>query len=398
MYVKKMLLLMITMTFGMNLLSCNENQVSDLDEFSQRTDFGARGGLAAKTLTLTFDDGPGPRTLELARYLADEGISATFFVLANAASKNLQVLAELQELGHIVANHTVNHPSMPSLDTSAVLYQVRQTHRVIEPYLTDGIQVFRAPFGAWSGRVARDLNRDPELREYVGPIFWDIGGETYSSSYPYDADWACQNRGTSAQLCADRYFRESQARRGGIVLFHDIHNVTIEMVKILVPRWKSNGYTFARIDDVPVIREALLETDTYLNDDLPIVKGEIACPENYELVDVNDAEGQLCTDGVNARGPFTQSMIDLCLSWGGGEAACSSQRWSFRLARSAYGSEVCPRGATLDRKTGYCREGQDAFGPFPQEFIDVCESVGGGSACQSSRWNHEFLYKIMQRV
>ena len=46
------------------------------------------GALPSGTLCLTFDDGPGatarpgpgPRTLELARYLADEEVPATFFL------------------------------------------------------------------------------------------------------------------------------------------------------------------------------------------------------------------------------------------------------------------------------------------------------------------------------
>src|SRR4051812_46293731 len=35
------------------------------------------------TLALTFDDGPGPRTKELADYLATEGVKATFFINGN---------------------------------------------------------------------------------------------------------------------------------------------------------------------------------------------------------------------------------------------------------------------------------------------------------------------------
>ena len=37
-------------------------------------------GLPAKTVVLTYDDGPDDHTLELAHYLADQGVRATFFV------------------------------------------------------------------------------------------------------------------------------------------------------------------------------------------------------------------------------------------------------------------------------------------------------------------------------
>src|SRR5512136_2839353 len=37
-------------------------------------------GLRAKTLSLTYDDGPDRHTLDIARYLASKRIRATFFV------------------------------------------------------------------------------------------------------------------------------------------------------------------------------------------------------------------------------------------------------------------------------------------------------------------------------
>ncbi len=37
------------------------------------------------TICLTYDDGPGPETLELGRYLAEQHIPATFFVIGQHA-------------------------------------------------------------------------------------------------------------------------------------------------------------------------------------------------------------------------------------------------------------------------------------------------------------------------
>ena len=102
--IKRAIVTFLTSTF---ILSCSEPETSRVDEFSSRMDFGARGGLPHKTLTLTFDDGPGPRTLELARCQLMKVFQPTFFVLASAAQQRQEVLSELQALGHIVANHTL---------------------------------------------------------------------------------------------------------------------------------------------------------------------------------------------------------------------------------------------------------------------------------------------------
>ena len=126
--------------------------------------------------------------------------------------------------------------------------------------------------------------------------------------------------------------------------------------------------------------------------------GEIACPEGYTSLSVGDAGGRLCTDGVNAWGPFTRAMTSLCNRWGGGRN-CTQDRWSLGLARSARGRGVCPLGATLDaRDTGYCFEGDEAFGPFPADYVAACEAAGGGRACRSARWRGDFLRRTIARL
>lgn len=126
--------------------------------------------------------------------------------------------------------------------------------------------------------------------------------------------------------------------------------------------------------------------------------GGVACPHGYESLAVGADGGTLCTDGVNAFGPFTQAMAAKCRAWGGG-AGCGSDRWALSIARRARGTGVCPVGAALDaRETAYCMEGSDAFGPFPAEFVATCEGAGGGRACRSARWSADLLRRTIARV
>jgi hypothetical protein len=49
------------------------------------------------------------------------------------------------------------------------------------------------------------LNRDPRLKYYAGPIFWDEGGETKVDAKGYvrtSADWDCWQRGWKPETCA----------------------------------------------------------------------------------------------------------------------------------------------------------------------------------------------------
>lgn len=121
--------------------------------------------------------------------------------------------------------------------------------------------------------------------------------------------------------------------------------------------------------------------------------GRIECPNGYALETINAGGGRLCIKGStsDAWGPFTRGMVDKCRSWGGGDA-CDTDRWHRDLAVSAYGVGACPEGAGLDGPTGYCVEGEQAFGPFPRAMIDMCIDKGGGQhACNSARWSKGFM-------
>ena len=72
-----------------------------------------------KTICLTYDDGPGergwqppapgPHSLELARYLASQGVQVTFFMVGRHLQQHPGIAAEISALGHQVGVHTYDH-------------------------------------------------------------------------------------------------------------------------------------------------------------------------------------------------------------------------------------------------------------------------------------------------
>jgi peptidoglycan/xylan/chitin deacetylase (PgdA/CDA1 family) len=244
--------------------------------------FGA--SLAAKQLALTFDDGPGSRTLELSAYLKAQGIKAGFFVngqcFEGGGCGNGQpasvVLAQLVADGHVVANHTHRHydltnttqfPATPAGDT-AIINELSLTDAIIAPYVAHKRFMFRAPFGAFDARAYNVLHASP-MDKYVGHIEWDIGGQRTATT---GADFACWQNDPklTSKGCGDLYIMETNYQGKGIVLMHDadLGNVgntnptsgtgnTIDMVKYMVPLLKVAGYTFVRVDEVPAINALL---------------------------------------------------------------------------------------------------------------------------------------------
>ncbi len=215
------------------------------------------------TVCFTYDDGPGPNTLELGRYLFEQEIAATFFVVGSEAEKNRDVLAQLQEWSHLIGNHTYSHPGLVTLALAGgdVVGELARTDRIIRPYISSEVVYFRAPYGNWREKsqpdsdedkdtsiVADILNRSGQFPNYVGPVNWDITGE----------DWECWRQDISAEECARRYLVETERVGGGIILMHDSaeeeslrsKNRTMLMTKILVPLLKARGYRFVRLDAV----------------------------------------------------------------------------------------------------------------------------------------------------
>jgi peptidoglycan/xylan/chitin deacetylase (PgdA/CDA1 family) len=210
--------------------------------------------LPAGSISLTFDDGPGDRTAELAEYLASKGIAGTFFINGKNAPGRQRHLDAIVGRGHLLANHTQNHLQLTKLTGPALMKEVADTDRVIAGVQPNGPWLLRAPFGAWNGRVASEVNATP-MKKYVGSIFWDEGGELTAHSA---ADWACWGQKVSVERCADLYFEEIEAKKRGIVLMHDVHEKTVDMVKILVPKLIATGkYKFVPVTDAPSVKRAL---------------------------------------------------------------------------------------------------------------------------------------------
>lgn len=249
-----------SMVFGCSVPTADDEDPIGLDDgdgqsdeeiVSERQLFGNE--LPDKTLSLTFDDGPSSRTAELADYLAAKGIGATFFINGKNVPGRQAALDTIVARGHLLANHTQNHLQLTKLSSSAVISEISRTDAILEDVQPNGPWLIRAPFGAWSGRIANNVN-GTGMRKYVGSVFWDVGGQLTSTAA---ADWACWSKGVSIERCGDLYLSEIGRRRRGIVLMHDAHGKTVDMVKKLVPRLIAEGYRFAKLPDVPSVARAL---------------------------------------------------------------------------------------------------------------------------------------------
>ncbi|HEX3431631.1 MAG TPA: polysaccharide deacetylase family protein [Rhizomicrobium sp.] len=216
---------------------------------------GLRG---THTVALTFDDGPNHYTAAVLDALKALDVKATFFIVGRMAHAHPDILARIADEGHLLGNHSATHPLLDQTyvdNPDRLLDELRDVDDQIAPLMpADAKFYFRAPYGAWRPELADALNDDPVLRKYVGPIYWDEGGEVSFSDDGYilsAADWDCWRRGWDPATCAKGYIREIRRKDGGVVILHCIHAQSGALVAELVPPLIEEGYNFVRLDEVP---------------------------------------------------------------------------------------------------------------------------------------------------
>jgi len=229
--------------------------------FQEKTIF--KSGITHQhVIALTFDDGPNARTNEVLDALRDLHVKATFFIVGAQAHRHPDVLARIAREGHLLANHSATHPFLGGSYDAApekLLNEVRDVDAQITPLMAPGDKFyFRAPYGQWKYAHADILNNDKVLRKYVGPIYWDVGGDIRMSDDGYvmnAADWDCWRLKWTARTCAKGYSREIRRKDGGVVLMHAIHASSAELVRQVVPPLIEEGYRFVRLDEMPQYRQ-----------------------------------------------------------------------------------------------------------------------------------------------
>src|SRR5690606_13985768 len=157
-----------------------------------------------------FDDGPARPTLRLLDILSERGVQATFFVLGVNVAHNDEVLARMVAAGHEVGNHTFDHRDLTKLSAEEIREQVDGAGAAIQSATGHWPRLLRPPYGAIDARVA----------EVTGMpfILWSVDPR----------DWADHD----ATLVAGRVVAE--ARRGSIVLLHDIHETSVDAVPAIL--------------------------------------------------------------------------------------------------------------------------------------------------------------------
>jgi peptidoglycan/xylan/chitin deacetylase (PgdA/CDA1 family) len=197
--------------------------------------FPYRGDATGPVVALTFDDGPNePYTSQIADFLDEHGIKATFFQVGRAVQRDPEVTTRLARSGHVIGHHGYSH--------RFATYLRRQT-------LDQDIQRGLDTFGQVAIRPALYrppwLLRTPALRAVLGRH----GLQVVSGEFCHALEVLQPAPQTIARGAL------AKVRPGSILIFHDgfdggtaYRGSTVEAVKIVVDRLNEQGYSFVTVD------------------------------------------------------------------------------------------------------------------------------------------------------
>lgn len=181
-------------------------------------------------VALTFDDGPHPvYTPQILRILEDHGIPATFFVVGRNAKRSPEILRLMKEKGHALGNHTFSHVRLTAVNNGTLKEEIERTREIILIETGINTSLFRPPFGAFDARsLAEVALRNLEV------VLWSVDSR----------DWATHNLGDIRRNV------ERKTHSGAIVLLHDVHQQTVDVLPGLIEFLKQRGYTFVTIPEM----------------------------------------------------------------------------------------------------------------------------------------------------
>jgi len=158
-------------------------------------------------LALTFDDGPNPAwTPYLLDMLAGYNVQATFFLLGGRANAEPQLARRMVDEGHVVGNHSWNHPNLALTRANVIWEELDQTRLLLEQITGKAVRFFRPPFG---GRrpVVLKISRELGMR----PVLWNA----------MTSDWSERSGDKIASRLATRIDQLFRRGRAANIVLHD---------------------------------------------------------------------------------------------------------------------------------------------------------------------------------
>ena len=189
------------------------------------------GDTSRRQMALTYDAGTAAIQGGLLNTLRDEQVYCNFYITGSVAQTQPALVKRIADEGHLVGNHSVDHPQFPFITDTAIEWQLETTDEIL--YAITGHRTrpwFRAPYGALNNHVLDQL----ALNGY-GSAFWTVDCG--------DASWG-----------ADRYEQiaciTGGAAPGALALSHCTVGETAAAAPTIIYNLRQMGYDLVTVPEL----------------------------------------------------------------------------------------------------------------------------------------------------
>lgn len=189
-----------------------------------------------KVIYLTFDNGYEFENLtsSILDTLSEKGVQAAFFVTESYIRHNPELAKRMKDDGHIVANHSVNHPSMPTVTPDEMVEEIKGVETSMMEHTGYPIDLFfRPPMGEFSERSLY-VTRQQGYKT----IFWSMAYQ----------DWYTDNQ-PGKEAAYDHVM--TNYHPGAIILLHAVSRSNTEALPDIIDSLIAEGYRFGTLYELP---------------------------------------------------------------------------------------------------------------------------------------------------
>ncbi len=186
-----------------------------------------------KVLYLTFDEGyENGYTGKILDVLKEKNVPAAFFITGHYLENEEELVTRMVNEGHIVGNHTDNHPNLAKSGLDVVRDELKTLNDLFFEKYGKNMVYMRPPEGEYSEKLLFSVS--------------DMGFKTILWSFAY-RDWD-----VNTQKGAEYAFEQvtPYLHDGAIILLHAVSSDNAEALGKIIDYARSGGYEFKSLDNL----------------------------------------------------------------------------------------------------------------------------------------------------
>ncbi|MGE6377718.1 delta-lactam-biosynthetic de-N-acetylase [Peribacillus muralis] len=198
-----------------------------------------KGDTSKKDIYLTFDNGyENGYTAQILDVLKKHNAPGAFFVTGHYLKTAPELVVRMANEGHIVGNHSWNHPDMTSVTDDVIRTELMRVKKATEKLTGQKeMNYLRPPRGVFNERTMEVAKKEGYYH-----IFWSLAYK----------DWIVDQQ-KGAAFAHDEVLK--QIHPGAILLFHTVSKDNAEALDSILTDLEKQGYTFSSLDELMIEKQ-----------------------------------------------------------------------------------------------------------------------------------------------